>query len=102
MKENKRGASVFLSEMYGHVSSSRILRETSKKYVNLVEIGYRLDDCGSGVRLSAGARNFSLLYRVQTDSGAHPASYPTVSGTLSLGVKRPGREADHSPLYSKR
>jgi hypothetical protein len=29
----------------------------------------------SGIRIPAGARNFSLLQTVQTDSGAHPASY---------------------------
>jgi hypothetical protein len=47
---------------------------------------------------------FSLLgvnvYVVQTDSGAHPASYPTGTGALSLGLKRQGREADHSPPTS--
>jgi hypothetical protein len=32
---------------------------------------------------------------VQTGSGAHPTSYPI--GAFSLGVKRPRREADHSP-----
>jgi hypothetical protein len=37
---------------------------------------------------------------VQTGSGAHPASYPRVPGALSSGVKRPGREADHSPPSS--
>jgi hypothetical protein len=36
--------------------------------------------------------NFSLYYRVQTDSGAHPASYPM--GTRS---SFPEGEADHSP-----
>jgi hypothetical protein len=30
----------------------------------------------SGVLVLAGARNFSLHHRVQTGSGAHPASYP--------------------------
>jgi hypothetical protein len=33
-------------------------------------------------------------------SGAHPASYPIGTGALSLRVKRPGREADHSPPSS--
>jgi hypothetical protein len=37
-------------------------------------------------------KNFSLLLVVQTCCGAHPASYP-----MGTGVKRPGREADHSP-----
>jgi hypothetical protein len=30
----------------------------------------------SGVRVPAGAGNFSLHHRIQTGSGAHPASYP--------------------------
>jgi hypothetical protein len=39
---------------------------------------------------------FSLHHRVQKGSGAHQPSIQWVRGTLSLGVKRPGREADHS------
>jgi hypothetical protein len=56
----------------------------------------------SGVRVPAGARNFSLQHHVQTGFGAHPASSPIqwVPGALSLGVKWPGREADHSPPSS--
>jgi hypothetical protein len=47
-----------------------------------------------GVRVPAEAGNFSLHHRrVQTGSGAHPASYPMgKTGVLSLGVKRPERE----------
>jgi hypothetical protein len=52
------------------------------------------------VRVPAGVGNFSLHHDVPTGSGAHPDSYPMVPGTLSLGVKRPGREADHSPPSS--
>jgi hypothetical protein len=40
---------------------------------------------------------FSPLHRVQTWSRAHPASYPWVPEALFAGVKRPGREANHSP-----
>jgi hypothetical protein len=41
----------------------------------------------------------SLHHRVQNGSGTHPASYPMgIRG--SLGVKQPGREADHSPPSS--
>jgi hypothetical protein len=40
---------------------------------------------------------FSLHHRVQTGSGAHPAAYPIGTEALSLLIKRPGREADHSP-----
>jgi hypothetical protein len=63
-------------------------------------LGYGLDDRGSRVRFPAGAVNFSLHHRVQKGSGVHPASYPMGTGTLSLGVKRPGSEADHSPPSS--
>jgi hypothetical protein len=41
-----------------------------------IALGYGLDDRGSRVRFPAGAGNFSLHHRVQTGSGAHPASYP--------------------------
>jgi hypothetical protein len=60
-------------------------------------MAYGLDDRGSRVRFAAGAGNFSLHHRVQNGSGAHPAFYLMGTRALSLGVKRPGREADHSP-----
>jgi hypothetical protein len=65
-----------------------------------IALGYGLDDRGSMVRFPAGAGNFSLHHRVQNGSGAHPASNPTsMGGSLSMGVKRPGREVDHSPPF---
>jgi hypothetical protein len=45
------------------------------------------------VRFSA-VQGFTV-HSVQTDSGAHPASYP-----VGTWVKRQGREADHSHLSS--
>jgi hypothetical protein len=43
-------------------------------------------------------RNYFNAFVFQLlSSGAHPASNPMVPAALSLGVKRPGREADHSP-----
>jgi hypothetical protein len=65
-----------------------------------IALGYSLDDRGSRVRFPAGAGNFSLHHRVQNGSGAHPASYPMGTGGFSLEVKRPRREADHSPPSS--
>jgi hypothetical protein len=62
-----------------------------------IALGYGLDDRGSRVRFSAGAGNFSLHHHVQNGSGAHPASYRRILGALSLGIKRSGCEADHSP-----
>jgi hypothetical protein len=51
-----------------------------------------------GVLFPAGTREFSLLHRVHTCSGAHPASYPKNVGAPV--VKRLGREAEHSPPSS--
>jgi hypothetical protein len=47
-----------------------------------------------------GAANFSLHHRVQNDSGAHPASHPMGTKGSFPGLKRPEREADHSPPSS--
>jgi hypothetical protein len=58
-----------------------------------IALGYGLDDRGSRVRIRAGAGNFSLHHRVQP-----PIQW--VPGALSLGVKRPRCEADHSPPSS--
>jgi hypothetical protein len=46
-------------------------------------------------------QNISLLYNVQTLSGAQVASYTCIMGTwgrvISLGLKRQGRQADDLP-----
>ena len=53
---------------------------------------YGLD--GPGIESRWGAR-FSAP--VQTGPGAHPASYTKGTGSLSRGVKRPGRGVEHPP-----
>jgi hypothetical protein len=60
-----------------------------------IATGYGLNNPGSIL----GRARFSLLHNVQTDSGAHPASYPMgIGGSFpGGGVKQQGREADHSP-----
>jgi hypothetical protein len=55
-----------------------------------IATGYGLED--------QGVKNF--LHVVQTRSGVHPTSYPMGKGVLSPGVKRSGRETDHSPPTS--
>jgi hypothetical protein len=49
---------------------------------------------------SSPGRVKNFLHVVQTGSGVHPTSYPMAIAVLSLGVKRPGHEADHSPPAS--
>jgi hypothetical protein len=41
-----------------------------------------------------------VCFLVQNGSGAHPVSYPMGTRSSFLGVKGPGREADHSPPSS--
>jgi hypothetical protein len=50
---------------------------------------------------SRWGQELSLLHVVQNGSGVRPASYPMgIGGALSPRIKRPGREADHSPPTS--
>jgi hypothetical protein len=53
----------------------------------MIETRYGLDDYGSRVRFSVGAGNFSLHHRIQTGSGAHPASYRMGTRGYFLGGK---------------
>jgi hypothetical protein len=62
---------------------------------------YGMDDRAIGVRSPAGAKNFSSILCVQTDSGAHPAScIMGIGGPFPGGKARPARDADHSPPSS--
>jgi len=54
----------------------------------------------TGVQFPARAGILSLRHRVQIGSEAHTASCPVGTRGLSPRVKRPGREADHSPQSS--
>jgi hypothetical protein len=42
-----------------------------------------------------------LLHVVETGSVVHPISYTMGTGSSFPGVKRPGREADHSPTTAE-
>jgi hypothetical protein len=53
-----------------------------------------------GVRFPARAGNISFRHRVHTGSGAFQPPIQWVPRALSMGVKLPGREADHSPSSS--
>jgi hypothetical protein len=69
--------------------------ESQTKF-NLVATRYGIDDRGAAVREQMEARIF--LYVIQTGSGAQPIQ--SLPETLSLGIKRQGREADYSPPAS--
>jgi hypothetical protein len=47
---------------------------------------------------SRQGQEFSLFHVIKTGPGAQPFTYPKgIGGTIPGGVKRQGREADHSP-----
>jgi hypothetical protein len=63
--------------------------------------GYGLDEQeGREFESRQGKKKFSLLHIVQTGSGVHPTSYKLGTGVSFPGVKRQGREPDHSPPTS--
>jgi hypothetical protein len=61
--------------------------------------GYGLDDLGVGVQVPVGSRIFSSPRRALALGPTKP-SIQWIPGALSPGVKRPRREADHSPPTS--
>jgi hypothetical protein len=58
-----------------------------------IATGYGLDDRMSEVRFPAGAENIFLHHRVQTGSGAHPASYPMGTRISFPGGKLAGESS---------
>jgi hypothetical protein len=65
-----------------------------------IATGYGLDDQDGGSSSPGRAKKILLLHIVQTGSGVHPVSYKMGTGSSFPGVKRQGREADHSPPTS--
>jgi hypothetical protein len=65
-------------------------------------LGYGLDDRGSRVRFTRGGGLgvFPFTTASRTALGLTQPPIQWVPGALSLGVKRPGREADRSPQSS--
>jgi hypothetical protein len=65
-----------------------------------IALGYGLNDRGSRVRFPAGLGIF--LFTTASRTALGPTQFPIqwILGVLSLGVKRPGRETDHSPPCS--
>jgi hypothetical protein len=64
---------------------------------------YRLDNGATGVRSPTETKHFSSSLCIQTNSEAHPASYPMGTGyPLPGGKTRPGRDADHAPHLVQR
>jgi hypothetical protein len=59
-------------------------------HTHTLALGCGLDDRGSRVRFPVGAGNVSIHYRVQNDSGTHPAFYPMGTRGTFPGGKTAG------------
>jgi hypothetical protein len=82
----------YRTENGDHVECTSPLKMTSQ--------GYGLDDRGSRVRFPAGLGILLLTTASSTALGPTQPPIQWVPGALSLEVKRPGREAHHSPPSS--
>jgi hypothetical protein len=65
-----------------------------------IATGYGLDDRGVGVRVPLGSRIFSAPCRPDRLWGPPNLLYNEYRALYPRGVKRQGREADHSPPTS--
>jgi hypothetical protein len=66
-----------------------------------IALGYRLEVRGSRVRFPAGLGIFLFTTASRTALGPTQPPIQWVPGALSLGVRRPGREADHPHLVPR-
>jgi hypothetical protein len=73
-------------------------KRASREFVSLCPYG--MDDLGSRFRFPEGLGIF--LFTTASRMALGPTNLPIlwISGALSLGLKRPGREADNSPPSS--
>jgi hypothetical protein len=70
----------------------------SRESVVGIATGYGLDERGVGFRVPVESRIFSTSSRSALGTTQPPLQW--VPAALRRGVKRPGREADHSPPAS--
>jgi hypothetical protein len=79
---------------------SKLSSSTSRDSSVGVALGYGLEDRGSRVLFPEGLGIF--LFTIASRTALEPTQPPIqwVLGALSLGVKQPGHEADHSPPSS--
>jgi hypothetical protein len=63
-----------------------------------IALGYGLDDWGSRVRSPGRLGIFLFTTASRTSLGPSQLPVQWIPGAITLGVKRPGREADHTSI----
>jgi hypothetical protein len=94
---------IFVSEIHVVTRGYRISHdeehdENGKIHVKYWATGWTIGDLGFDSRRGLGIFHFTTASR--TALGPTQPPIQCVPGSLSLGVKRPGLEADHSPPSS--
>jgi hypothetical protein len=93
-----KGKCQLVSEMYSNVSAFRIHYHYFIQSVQRWATGWMIGVLGFDSRWGLGIFLFTTVSRMALGHTQPPMQW--VPGALSLGVKRPGREADHSPPSS--
>jgi hypothetical protein len=78
----------------GVVVSFRLLKQILVQYL-FIYLGWKIGVLGFDSRQGLGIFFFTTASRTALGLTQPPIQW--VPGALSLGIKRPGREADHSP-----
>jgi hypothetical protein len=88
-----------VSSRYNSFSHALVWRPENRDSSVCIALGYGLDVRGPRVRFTADG-NFLFTTASTTALGPTQPPIQWVPGALSVKVKRPGREADHSPPSS--
>jgi hypothetical protein len=97
-----------LQHHQGHKGTALTIEKISVLYTSYksrdtsvcIALGYELDDRGSRVRFPAGLGISLFTTASRTALGPNQPPIQWAPGALSLRVKRPEREVDHSPPSS--
>jgi hypothetical protein len=81
--------------LFSNPPQSPVLPQKMKPIFSGVALGYQLDDRGFESRQRLGIFFFTTVLRPALGPTQLPIQW--VTGALSLGVKRPGHEANNSP-----
>jgi hypothetical protein len=85
-----------MAHQFLNIGDGRVKYRSHDSLVGIA-LGYGLDDRGSRVRFAEGTGKFFFTIASRTALGPTQLPIQWVPGALSLGLKRPGREADHWP-----
>jgi hypothetical protein len=98
---NRNVGDIQMSSRWVHLAFRWWNRTLTERNTSVcIALGYGIDGWGSRVRFPVGMGIFLFTTACRTTLGPTQPPIQWVLGAPSLGLKRLGREADHSPLSS--